>query len=354
MLVIGAGPVGLTAALELARHGVPVRIIDSRLDPSNRSKAIGVNVRTLELLEISGVTEMLLAKGRRILKADLRNEQGLIGQIEFSRLDHRYNFMLALPQSETAAIIEARLNGLGVPVDRGVRFEAIEHHGQSVVCRLFTKSGVEEAESAYVLGADGAHSAVRNALEIGFQGSDMPGNWSLADVRMESPWDPDTINLQFRSDGILFVVRIADNLFRIASNKPGVIRRLPEGSTMQDILWQSQFRVSHRQAVSYNVGRIFLAGDAAHVHSPLGARGMNLGIADAVEFAHRIAHGGMYRYSAERHRVGAAAIRRVKLQTRLATGSAPGLGFLRNQLLPLALRVDAVHSRLIKNMVGLG
>ncbi len=352
--MVGAGPVGLAAALELARLRVPVRIIDSRLDPSTRSKAIGVNVRTLELMEDSGVTQRLLERGRKIRQAQLRNEQRLMARIEFSRIDHRYNFMLALPQSKTAAIIEARLNEYGVQVDRGVRFESIEHHGQSVVCRLLGEKGAEEEESAYVLGADGAYSSIRRALGIEFPGSDMPRDWSLADVRMGCPWDHDTVNLQFRRGGLLFVLGFQDGLFRIASNRPGVLRRLPAEFQVHDVVWQSQFSVSHRQAMTYNIGRIFLAGDAAHVHSPLGARGMNLGIEDAVAFAQRIAHGLIYQYSSERHRAGAAAIRMVKAQTLVATSDAPGLGFLRNQLLPLALRIRAVHSWLVRKMLGLG
>ncbi len=353
VLVVGAGPAGLAAALELARLRVPVRIIDSRLDPSTRSKAIGVNARTLELLEDSGVTERLLAQGRRIKRADLRNEQRVIGKIDFSRLDHRYNFMLGLPQSETAAIIESRLNEYGIQVNRGVRFQSIEHHGQSVVCRLYNKRGAEETESAYMLGADGAQSAIRNALGIEFAGSDMPGDWSLADVRMNCPWDRDAVNLQFRRDGLLFVLRFSDDLFRIASNRSGLLRRLPSEFEVDDIVWQSRFTVSHRQAASYNIGRIFLAGDAAHVHSPLGARGMNQGIEDAVTFAQRIAHGHIYQYSTERQRAGAETIRMVRAQTQLATSDAPGLGLLRNRILPLALKIGAVQSWLVRKMVGL-
>ncbi len=354
VLVVGAGPVGLAAALELARLEVPVRVIDARLDPSSRSKAIGINVRTLELLEDSGVTERLLAKGRRINKAELRNERRLIGRIDFSRLDHRYNFMLGLPQYETAAIIEARLNELGIQVERGVRFQSIQHHGQTVVSRLYCEQGAVEVEADYVLGADGAHSTIRDALGIEFSGSNMNGDWSLADVRMECPWDPDAVNLQFGRNDFLFVLRFAEGLFRIASNRSGVLGRLPPGFDVHDIVWQSRFSVSHRQAATNNIGRIFLAGDAAHVHSPLGARGMNLGIEDAVAFARRIAHGRIYQYSAERHRAGAEVIRMVKAQTRLATGNAPGLGLLRNGLLPLALNIGAAHTWLVRKMVGLG
>ncbi len=354
VLVVGAGPVGLAAALELARLEVPVRIIDARLEPSTRSKAIGINARTLELMEDSGVTVRLLAEGRRINKALLRNERRLLGRIDFSRLDHRYNFMLALPQSRTAAVIEARLRELGVQVERGIRFQSIQHHGQTVVCRLYSAQGARESETDYVLAADGAHSTIRDALGIEFLGSDLAGEWSLADVRMDCPWDNDAVNLQFGRDGFLFVLRIADGLYRIASNRSGVLGRLPAGFNVQDIVWQSRFSVSHRQAATYNIGRIFLAGDAAHVHSPLGARGMNLGIEDAVTFARRMAHGRIFQYSSERHKVAADAIRMVKAQTRLATNNTPGLGWLRDRLLPLALKIEAVHSWLVRKMVGLG
>ena len=354
VLVVGAGPVGLASALELARFGQPVRIIETKSEPSTHSKAIGINVRTLELLEPSGVTERLLELGLKIPRSNFQTEDRLLFQIEFSKLQHRYNFMLGLPQSETERTIEKRLNEYGVEVERGSTLERLEQNDHRVKCGLSTSGGDSKIEAAYVIGADGAHSVVRKLLGIEFPGKKMPGDWSLADVYMESPLDSEAANVQLQQDGMLFMLRFKEGLFRVASNRPNVLERLPPGSKVHEVVWQSDFAVSHRQAETYNVGRVFLAGDAAHLHSPLGGRGMNLGIEDATILARRIVNGGLERYSAERHRAGASAIRMVRIQTHLATSTSPAVRFLRNNVVPVILGIEAVQQRLVSRMVGLG
>ncbi len=353
VLVAGAGPVGLAAALELARLGQAVRIVETRSEPSTRSKAIGINARTLELLEPSGVTERLLESGLKIHRVIFQTEDRRLFQIEFFKLQHRYNFMLGLPQSETERTLETRLNEFGVQVERGTTFERLEQDEEHVKVSLSRHGREIGVEADHLIGADGAHSTVREQLGIGFPGERMPGDWSLADVRMDSPLDHDAANVLIQRDGMLFMIRFKEGLFRVASNRPNVLERLPEGSRVHDVLWQSDFTVSHRQVKTCNIGRVFLAGDAAHVHSPLGARGMNLGIEDATLLASAIAEGGLQEYATERHRAGASAIRMIKVQTRLATGRSPWLKVVRNYLLPFLLRREVIHQRLIKRMVGL-
>jgi len=206
----------------------------------------------------------------------------------------------------------------------------------------------------YLIGADGAHSVVRDKLAIAFPGDVMQGDWSLADVYMDCPLDNEGANVQFHRAGILFTIRFKEKHFRVASNKPKVLERLPKGSQVHDVIWQSDFPVSHRQAESYNIGRVFLAGDAAHIHSPLGARGMNMGIEDATILARKIVNGGLESYSRERHKVGASTIRMVKKMTEFATSTGKTTTFIRNYILPVILTFDFVQQPLIKRMVGLG
>ena len=171
---------------------------------------------------------------------------------------------------------------------------------------------------------------------------------------MTTPLEPDAANVVFGDDGMLFAIGFRPGVYRVASNRPNVIDRLPAGSVVHDVLWESNFVVSHCLASRYSVGRVFLAGDAAHVHSPLGARGMNLGIEDAATLAGVLADGRLERYGAMRSRVSRAVVRMVRAQTRLATSNGGFTKFVRSHVLPRALRFDPLHRALAARMLGLG
>ncbi len=354
VLVVGAGPVGLVAALELTRFGQPVRIIDERTTASAYSKAIGINTRTLELLEPSDVTRRLLERGIKIPRIRFGGGQRPLFAVDFSRLPHRYNYMLGLPQSETERILETRLNELGVSVERGVRFEQLRQAPDHVVAVVAQDGHRTEVSARYLIGADGARSPVRHALNIGFPGTSMRVWWSLADIRVDSLRDPDAAQVVFGPDGVLFMLRFRRNVYRVASDRPGVLSRLPADLRAGEVLWQSEFHVSHRQAARYAKDRVFLAGDAAHLHSPLGARGMNMGVEDACTLAVCIVNDCARHYGRNRHRAGAAAIRMIRAQTRLATAANPLARLVRAQVMPRMLRIGPLHDALARRMLGLG
>lgn len=354
VLIAGAGPVGLAAAIKLTLRHCPVRIVEARSEPSTHSKAIGINARTLELLEPCGVTKCLLAQGLRIPRINFQNPDQPLFSVEFSKAAHRYNFMLGLPQFETERVLEQRLNELGVQVERDVRLEGFEQRGDSVMSYLIIDGNTEACAASYLIGADGAHSTVRKQLGVDFPGHRMPGEWSLADVRMDTPLQPDAANVVFGDEGILFAIEFKKGVYRIASNQPNVIGRLPEGTVVHEVLWKSNFAVSHRLAERYSVGRVFLAGDAAHIHSPLGARGMNLGIEDAAVLVNAIATGQLDKYSRQRSKVSRAVVRMVKAQTRLATSRNPIAGFVRAHVAPRVLASNTLQRRLAERMLGLG
>ncbi len=350
--MVGAGPVGLTAALELARRGRSVRLIEAKPERSDLSKAIGINPRTLELLEPSGVTERLLDRGRRIPGVRFRSDTGDLFALDFGEIDHRYNFMLGLPQWETERILEERLAELGVHVERGLALQRIDLLPEGVRVLLAGDTATESLVVPQVIGADGAHSTARRELHVGFPGDRTGEDWSLADVRLDMA-PADSVVVHLGQEGLLFLLRISDDLYRVASNKPGVLDRLPADSKVTDVLWTSGFAVSHRLAETFQVGRVFLAGDAAHLHSPLGARGMNMGIEDAAELVRLMHSGQTYLYSPGRHAVAKDTIRRIRRQTNAATHSGWPARQLRGRIVPQLLRSARLRQRFTQQLLGL-
>ncbi len=354
VLVAGAGPTGLAAALELARQGRPVRIIDKKPGRSQHSKAIGVNARTLELLEASGVTERLLATGLRIRHLSFRSAERLLATIDLGRVHHRYNFMLALLQAETEALLEQRLAEYGTKVEWTTELKGLEAGADRVRAQLVAGGEERTVEADHLIGADGAHSTVRHALGLAFEGETDASEWWLADVRMAWPFGEAEVSVFARPAAVLAVIPIEPGLFRLVSNGPDPLTLLPAGATVAEEIWRSAFKISYRQVRTYGQGRVFLAGDAAHVHSPVGARGMNLGIEDGTILARKLALGGLETYSAERHPVGARVIRQTHALTRLVTVKSPLARWLRDRLFASVIGPAApVQRSLARRVMGL-
>lgn len=354
VLIVGAGPVGLAAAIELNRHGIPVRIVDREGAHTKLSKAVGVNAQTLDLLGPSGVTERLLAAGIRVSRANLHFDGKPLVTLDLRRADHRFNFILALPQSETERLLEATLAERGVMVERDTEMLGLSQNADTVTVRLRDAAGEREVTAGRILGADGSHSAVRQTLRIPFTGARYDETWSLADITLDWPYGYGEVNLFLHGNGaLLFTVPIAPDRIRAISQTDHAKALLPAGSVVRETHWESTFHVALRQAEHYQDGRCFLAGDAAHVHSPAGGRGMNLGIWDACAFAARHAAGTLEGYSAERHPIGArilAITDRMFRVARLTPGPAQAL---RNLLMRHVVPMDAVQRRIAPQLLGI-
>lgn len=355
VLIVGAGPVGLAAAIELGRQGTPVQIVDSSESRTGLSKAVGINVQSLELLEPSGVTERLLAAGIRIRRANLWLDGRPLVSLDLSLARHRFNFLLALSQSETERILAEALGDLGIDVERRTTLVGFEEAGGGIRARMTLPDGSETQHVAgTLLGADGARSTVRKALDIDFVGARYENTWSLADVTLSWFHGYSDVNLFLSTAGpMLFTVPIGPDRIRAISQTDDALGLLPADSLVTKVHWQSVFHVALRQAAHYQGGNAFLAGDAAHVHSPAGGRGMNLGFWDACSFARRHADGTLAGYEAERHPIGARILAITDRMFRIAS-LPPGLGQMaRNAAMRTVARLPIVQRRIAPQLLGI-
>lgn len=356
LLIVGAGPTGLTAAVELARRGIMARVIDKKTDPLPLSRAVGINARSLALLEPSGVAERLLEAGIHVRGLVVHDDERPIARIRLDREDFRYNFMLALPQDETEAILTKRFGELGGRVEFGVALESLEMAGERAhaTLRHAADGRAEEAAFDMVLGADGVRSAVRQAAGLAFEGFDLPGTWGVADLESAAWPHRDRACLFRRPQGtILVVVPIGPFRYRVVANHPKALEALPVGLTVDRLRREAEFEISIRQVPAYGAGPLTLAGDAAHCHSPAGGRGMNLGMADAASFARRLAENDLAGYSAERHAHGRATIKLSEDLRRTMTREDPVARWLIGAGLRLVGRVPALQKRLARQMLDI-
>ena len=356
VLIVGAGPTGLAAALFLTRRGVPVRIIDAAPEPSRTSKALGVNPRTLALLEESGVTARIEAEAQamRALHIHRRGRSLAILTIDWAALgaDHR---MVILPQARSESLLTDALAALGVTPERGLGLVGLEQTEGAVTASLSDGSSVT---TPVLFAADGAHSTVRKALGLSFPGDAWEEPWRLMDLDLTGP-PADEGWIDLRPTGPFVCLPFSGRTFRLIGPGPPLLERLPEGWTAGEVRWQSDFRISHRMVEAMTVGRVCLAGDAAHIHSPIGARGMNLGIEDAFVFAACAADflngeaGRLEDYGRLRHEVDAAVVRRVRAVTEAVRDTSPGADLMRRLALPLVTRLPFVVNRVLRIGMGL-
>lgn len=306
VLIVGAGPTGLMLALWLARLGVSVRIIDKTDAPGTTSRAIVVHARNLEFYRQLGIVDVALRDGLKWDAAVLWVNGHRAGSIDFGDLGDvasPYPFMLIFPQDLDEQLLIDELMQLGVPVDRETELIAVEHAEQGVSARL-RKNGVEEVcEAAYLAGCDGAHSAVRTQLGIGFSGERYSDIFYVADVVADGPAVSGEMHgvldeadflavFPMKGPGRLRLVGsvgddTADRKLTWEDVSPRILDNLRTKVT--DVRWFSTYHVDHRVAAAFRQGPAFLLGDAAHVHSPVGGQGMNTGLGDAVNLAWKLA-----------------------------------------------------------------
>ena len=260
-LIAGAGPVGLAAALFLARHNIRTRLIEQSTEHPTASRALAVNPRTLHLLEATSVTARMLERGLKITEARLSRNDQVIARISLSELGGTYPFMLALSQATSESLLAEAVAEQGGQVERGVELVACADHDvmDVVLAKPVGKGGrqTEIVRPEWVLGCDGAHSKVRESLHIGFNGHTLAEPWSLMDVPLEGDIDPHAAHIRlFDGGGFMFLLRtVADArvekppyLWRLIGNVPDLFDRLPDARPAGPAVWSSSFHISHRIA----------------------------------------------------------------------------------------------------------
>jgi 3-(3-hydroxy-phenyl)propionate hydroxylase len=341
VLIVGGGPTGMMAACELLRRGVRVRIIDRAPEPSPFPKALLLWPRSLDLLEDLGILDAARAAALQINAFSYFSDREPLATFEFNE----ELAPLCLPQSSTEAVIADKLHELGGKVERGVRllcFDGMDFSGRidatdGVTAVLEHADGrIERTRVPFVIGADGAGSAVRGQIGTGFNGSTYETAFALVDARIEGELPADQALYYQSPKGALVIVALPDGVFRFFSSlAPGeqvslermqeiVDERGPRGVRIGEPVWQSVFRVHARHAGDFQLGRVFLIGDAAHVHSPAGGQGLNTGLQDAHNLAWKIAavvrgespSDLLLSYGPERSAVAQRVVRDTDIQTR--------------------------------------
>ncbi len=320
VLIAGAGPTGLTAAVELARKGVRVDVIDQKDGPSKLSRAVGIIPNSLKILTASGVTEQLISQGVKLRNIQLFDGTRCMLSLSLRGGHPEWDYLIALAQDHTEAILRDTLLGFGGSVRYGKALKGIRQEHEKVF--VMTSDGDEVAYD-YVIGADGAHSTTRECLGIEYPGYDLPETWSIADVNASNWPNSEVFTLCLLNGGRVAVVApLESERYRVISNTEDALATLPLKLEVTSKHREGQFQISIRQVRQYRDGRVFLAGDAAHCHSPVGGRGMNLGIADAAELAIRLVEGQLDGYSASRHAAGASIIAKSERARRLLTSAS--------------------------------
>ena len=372
VVIVGAGPTGVMLAIELARRGVEVRVLDRQSSRPTETRAIGIHARTLEVMHQLGLVEEFLSLGHRVdgVMFHLRGRRR--AQVRFGRLSTPYPFLLTLSQEHTQRILDARLESLGVSIERGVDVVDVRQDAGGAGVLITGPGGEREQvlQAGWVVGCDGVHSIVRRRLGLAFDGDDYGQDWLMAEARTDWPIGSDRFHIFAHSPAVLAMFPLSRSRWRLfLPQVPGrggerrapdmeeierlVAQRGPKGMRVSDPTLFATFRCYLRSTNTVRSGRVLIAGDAAHVHSPAGGQGMNTGLHDAFNLGWKlalVAHGQaapslLDTYQAERVPIATSVLALTHGLVRTFSMASPRKRFVRDLVLPIAMSTPVAQRR---------
>jgi 2-polyprenyl-6-methoxyphenol hydroxylase-like FAD-dependent oxidoreductase len=375
VLVVGAGPTGLVLAAELLARGIGTRVIDQGDGVALQTRAIGIHARTLEVLGTMGLAERFTERGQVVRQLRFYSRGRCLTSLEFARCGSRFGYLLDLPQDQTERLLRARVTELGGAIEQRAELTGLTEEAGAVTATIRCPAGQTRTITAgYVVGCDGAHSRVRRELGLTFRGRPYAQDWLLADVLLDGDLPDgglreDAIHAFFRPDGlpvIFFPMRghrwrltlpfagdRGDQAPTLAEIQHLTSQRAPRPVTVSEPTWLASFRCHRRSASACRRGRVLLAGDAVHIHSPAGGQGLNTGILDAHNLGWKLALVASGRapdalldsYGAERRPVAEEVVRLTHALVHYGTMSHPVKRRIRDVVVPALGRSAAIQRR---------
>lgn len=376
VLIVGGGPIGLFMANECARRGLRYRIVEARPTQSEHSKALAIMPRTLEIFDIAGIVQPFLEVANRVTNVAVVSHGDRIARMHFTPELSPYPFVGMVPQDVTERLLVEALVGRGGKVEYQTSFISGIQRDGGVLATLECNGQRSDVSAAYVVGCDGAHSTVRHLLNLPFEGGEYETAFILADVATNETLRADEMQLCSHEDGPLAIFPMSSRRRRIVASAESegpdapsldIIRtvlaqRGPRGIEVNSVNWSSYFRIHHRQVAQLRHGRFFIAGDAAHVHSPFGGQGMNTGLQDVWNLAWKLdlavrgfaSEELLDSYSAERRPVIKHVIETTDLLMKAMSTPSKVAQAIRDTVIPIVSRVTPFQHAFVQNLSELG
>lgn len=381
VLIVGAGPTGLTMAMQLQRYGIPFRIIDKQIKPVVTSNALVAQACTLEIWNDIGILPLALSRGELIKGFNLFSGKKQLIHLDFDLLDCKYHFLLGIAQHETEKMLLEHLQSKNILVEMEVELlDLMEQNDKSILAKLNHKDGsVEQINAQWLIACDGGHSLVREKLNAPFLGKELKQHFVLADIEMQSDLSRQEGYVFTSDEGILLIIQYNEKYSRIiaeVSQNPAlctaksltysevkmlVEERCPFKLTIKEPIWTSGFWIHERRVSNFQHNKIFFAGDAAHIHSPAGGQGMNTGIQDAYNLAWKLAfviqgkaaQDILSSYQLERYKVVSGVLRNTSAMTNIMTLHPFILRAIRNTILSWVTKFKIVRKKISNKLAQL-
>jgi 2-polyprenyl-6-methoxyphenol hydroxylase-like FAD-dependent oxidoreductase len=381
ILIIGAGPSGLAMAHELTRRGIKCRIIEKLSVPSDKSKALGIQPRSIELFETMGILDDFLREALKVKVFNIySNLSTRISHVETKYIHSTYPYFLMLPQNKTEEIFTKKLAKLGVKIERELELTSYAQEENHIVARIKNPKGqIEEIKVQYLIGCDGAHSICRKLMGSNFIGDQYDTNWLLLDAYIKWPLKFNEMYVFFSKEGFLAAFPMGENFVRFVIDYDASLtheelekklnldffqqlinNRVVDNIQLTEIVWKSAFSIHHRMAEKLCSKNVFLIDDSAHIHSPAGGQGMNTGTQDANALAWKMAlviqkraKPELLQTYQERHKVMENIVELTHLTMLMASIKNPILQFIRNKILFILGKSDKFKNYFVNRIAQL-